>query len=203
LDDDLVWSLLGLLRLGNGKRNLAFHLLRTSFCAGSRFRGWRGTLCINQRGLNFTSGASRRTSRNDQGCQYQQSQRNRTSGRCIHVTNSTRQRARCMRTGLKKSNVSKRQTEFDDGQAFVPRFVQNSAERTRNESKAIPSAPTRSLRCGTNYEVNFYVSFTPIEDFALFRWSRVHQVWASCRSDERTRSLGLAPLPTETSITYH
>jgi hypothetical protein len=73
LDDDLVGSLLGLLRLGNGKWNLAFFLLRTSSRDGSRFLGWRGTLCIDQRGLNFISGtASRRTSSNDQGCQYEQ-----------------------------------------------------------------------------------------------------------------------------------
>ena len=37
LDDDLLGSLIGLLRLGNGKGNLAFFLLRTFFRGGSRF----------------------------------------------------------------------------------------------------------------------------------------------------------------------
>src|SRR6185312_15991924 len=68
LDDDLLGSLLGLLRLGNGKWNLAFFLLRTFFRDGSRFLGCRSRLCIDQRGLNFLSGtASRRTSSKKQG----------------------------------------------------------------------------------------------------------------------------------------
>src|SRR6185369_13397669 len=106
LDDDLLGSLLGLLRLGNGKWNLAFFLLRALFRDGSRFLGCRGRLCIDQRGLNFLgASASRRTSSKKQGCQDEQSQRSRVSGRCVHAADSTHRRARCMRTGTKKSNV--------------------------------------------------------------------------------------------------
>lgn len=44
--------------------------------------------------------------------------------------------------------------EFDDGQAFAPRFIQNSAGRKKNEFNATPSAPTRNLRCGLNTSLN-------------------------------------------------
>jgi hypothetical protein len=47
LDDDLVGRLVGLLGFCDGKRNLAFFLLRGSFRAGSRFRGWRCMLYID------------------------------------------------------------------------------------------------------------------------------------------------------------
>ncbi len=83
LDDDLLHTLIVLLRLGNGQWNLAFFLLRRSFRDGShflvrsdRFRRSGGGRRIHQRGVLFTSRLTpRRTSGTDQGCHYEQGQR--------------------------------------------------------------------------------------------------------------------------------
>src|SRR5271156_5888883 len=91
LDNDLPGSLLELLRLGDAKWNLALLLLRAFVRNGNRFLGGRGRLCIDHRWLNFLRGAAcRRTSSKDQGHQYEQSERSRVSGRCVHATECTR-----------------------------------------------------------------------------------------------------------------
>jgi hypothetical protein len=80
LDDDLLggllWSLRGRLRLGDGKGNLAFFLLRTFVRGRSRFFDRRRHLgrrgCLDQRRLIYISAVTcRRTSSKGQGYQHQ------------------------------------------------------------------------------------------------------------------------------------
>src|SRR5581483_185805 len=53
MNDDLLGSCLGFLRLGHSQWNLTFFLLRTRIRGGSGSRGWRGLLRLDHRGLDF------------------------------------------------------------------------------------------------------------------------------------------------------
>ncbi len=90
-DDDLLGCLIGLLRFGDDKWNLAFFLLRTSGSRSLQRRrlGRRGAFCIDQSRLIFRIGFGRRAPSADQRYQYEQGQPGRAYYRCLHAEDST------------------------------------------------------------------------------------------------------------------